>query len=55
LKDTKNDLIEEQNIDFGKTSLFGNVLNLVETLQNTNSIEMLLARSEDTKNDPVEE
>ncbi len=28
----KNDLIKEQNIDFNKTLLFGNVLNLIGAL-----------------------
>jgi len=32
LKDTKNDSIEEQSIDFDKTSLFRSVLSLVGTL-----------------------
>ena len=32
LKDTKNDLVEEQNIDFNEISLLRNVLNLVRAL-----------------------
>ena len=32
LGDIKNDPIEEQNIDSNETPLFGNVLNLIETL-----------------------
>ncbi len=32
LKNINNNLIKEQNIDFNKTSLFKNILNLVKTL-----------------------
>ncbi len=32
LKNTKNDPIKKQNIDFNKTFLFENVLNLIKTL-----------------------
>ncbi len=50
----KNDLIEEQNIDFGKTFLFGNVLNLVRIPQGINFVKMLLIRNK-SKNNLVEE
>ncbi len=54
LKDTKSDPIEEQNIDFDKTLLFENVLNLTGIPQNINSTKMLPIKSENTKNDPIE-
>ncbi len=51
---TKNDPAEEQSIDFGKTLLFGSVLNLIRVLQGINSIGVLLIRSE-SKSDPTKE
>ena len=54
LKDTKNDPIEEQNIDSDETPLFKNVLNLIGAPQDTNSAGVLPVKSE-FKNDPVEE
>ncbi len=54
LRNTKNDPIEKQNIDSGKTFLFRSVLNLIETPQDTNSIRILSIRNE-SKNDPVKE
>ena len=46
LRDTKNNPIEKQNIDFNKTFLFENVLNLIEVPQDINSIRVLLIKSE---------
>ena len=46
LEDIKNDSIKKQSIDFNKTLLFKNVLNLIKILQGTNSIGVLLIRSE---------
>ncbi len=46
LKNTKNDPIEEQSIDFGKPFLFRNVLNLIGAPQDTNSIRVLSVKSE---------
>ena len=54
LKDTKNDLTEEQSIDSSKTPLFRNVLNLTGTPQDINSIEVLPIKSE-SKSDPTKE
>ncbi len=54
LKNIKSNLIEEQNIDFNKTSLFKSVLNLVETSQDINSIRILPTKSE-FKNNPTKE
>ncbi len=54
LKNTKNNPVKKQNIDFDKTSLSKNVLNLVEALQGTNSTRVLSIKSE-SKNDPVKE
>ena len=54
MKDTKNDLIEEQSIDSNKTPLFKNVLNLVGISQDINSIRVLPIKNE-FKNDPVKE
>ena len=45
-EDIKNDLVEEQSIDFGETLLFGSVLSLVEALQDINFARMLPIRSE---------
>jgi len=54
LKNTKNDPIEKQNIDSGKTFLFKNVLNLVRVLQGINFVGVLLAKSK-SKSDPAKE
>ncbi len=42
----KNDPIEKQNINFNKTPLFENVLNLIEVLQDINSIRVLSTKNE---------
>jgi len=55
LGDIKNDPVEEQSIDSNETSLLGNVLNLTEVSQGTNSVEVLSVKSKDTKSDLVEE
>ncbi len=46
LEDIKNNPIKEQSIDFNKTFLSGNVLNLIRISQDTNSIGMLSIRNE---------
>ena|SRR6266699_790705 len=54
LEGTKNDPTKEQNIDFNKTPLPRNVLNLIEAPQDTNSIRILSIKSE-SKSDSTEE
>ena len=51
---SKSDSIEEQSIDSGETSLFGNVLSLAGVPQDINFIRVLPARNE-SKSDPAEE
>ncbi len=53
MENIKNDPIKKQNIDFNKTPLFKNVLNLIGTLQDTNSIKMLSIKNK-SKNNPIE-
>ncbi len=52
LKDMKNNPVEKQNINSNKIPLFKNVLNLVEILQDTNSIKVLPVKSK-FKSDPI--
>ncbi len=43
--ESKSDPTEEQSIDFNKTLLFKNVLNLIRTPQGINFVEMLSIKS----------
>ena len=55
LKGIKNDPVEKQSIDSNKTPLSRSVLNLIETLQDINSIRMLSTKNKDTKNNLIKE